>query len=66
MSDTSPLSEIRRLYEQHGAGMYAGELVTQLERDKYDRGFVVHMTPCDEMDQRVELRKLRRLLETLM
>ena len=31
MSDTSPLSEIRRLYAQHGAGIYAGELVTQLE-----------------------------------
>jgi sugar phosphate isomerase/epimerase len=43
-----------------------GKIVTQLERDKYDRGLVVHMTPCDEMDQRVELRKLRRLLETLM
>ena len=43
-----------------------GKLVTQLDREKYDRGLVVHMTPCDEMDQRVELRKLRRLLETLM
>ena len=31
MTDTSPLTEIRQLYEQHGAGMYAGELVTQLE-----------------------------------
>ena len=31
MTDTSPLTEIMRLYEQHGAGMYAGEPVTQLE-----------------------------------
>lgn len=43
-----------------------GKLVTQLERDKYDRALTVHMTPCDEMDHRVELRKLRRLLETLL
>jgi len=31
MADTSTLAEITRLYEQHGAGMYAGEPVTQLE-----------------------------------
>lgn len=42
------------------------KIVTQLDRDKYDRALTVHMTPCDELDHRVELRKLRRLLETLL
>ena len=42
-----------------------GKLVTQLERDKYDRSLTVHMSPLDDLDHRVELRKLRRLLETL-
>ncbi len=43
-----------------------GKIVTQLEREKYDRALTVHMTPTEELDHRVELRKLRRLLETLM
>ena len=43
-----------------------GKIVNQLERDKYDRALTVHMTPTDELDHRVELRKLRRLLETLL
>ncbi len=43
-----------------------GKIVTQLERDKYDRAVTVHMTPMDGLDHRVELRKLRRLLETLL
>ncbi len=43
-----------------------GKIVTQLEREKYDRAMTVHMTPTDDLDHRVELRKLRRLLETLM
>ena len=43
-----------------------GKLVTQLERDKYDRALTVHMGPIEGLDHRVELRKLRRLLETLM
>jgi sugar phosphate isomerase/epimerase len=43
-----------------------GKLVTQLERDKYDRALTVHMVPQEGLDHRVELRKLRRLLETLM
>lgn len=43
-----------------------GKLVTQLERDKYDRALTVHMTPTDDLDHRVELRKLRRLLESLL
>jgi sugar phosphate isomerase/epimerase len=43
-----------------------GKLVTQLERDKYDRALTVHMVPAEGLDHRVELRKLRRLLETLM
>ncbi|CAD77427.1 MULTISPECIES: sugar phosphate isomerase/epimerase family protein [Rhodopirellula] len=43
-----------------------GKLVTQLEREKYTRALTVDMTPMDEYDHRVELRKLRRLLETLI
>ena len=43
-----------------------GKLITQLEREKYDRALTVHMAPMDDLDHRVELRKLRRLLETLV
>lgn len=43
-----------------------GKLITQLERDKYDRALTIHMVPMDDLDHRVELRKLRRLLETLV
>ncbi|MCA9140562.1 MAG: sugar phosphate isomerase/epimerase [Planctomycetales bacterium] len=43
-----------------------GKLITQLEREKYDRALTVNMTPMDDLDHRVELRKLRRLLETLI
>ncbi|TWT87984.1 sugar phosphate isomerase/epimerase family protein [Stieleria varia] len=43
-----------------------GKLVTQLERDKYTRALTVHMSPLEDLDHRVELRKLRRLLETLV
>jgi sugar phosphate isomerase/epimerase len=43
-----------------------GKLVTQLERDKYDRALTVHMAPMQGLDHRVELRKLRRLLESLL
>ena len=43
-----------------------GKIVTQLAREKYDRAMTVHMTPMEGLDHRVELRKLRRLLETLM
>ncbi|MEM6470552.1 MAG: sugar phosphate isomerase/epimerase [Planctomycetota bacterium] len=43
-----------------------GKLVTQLDREKYDRALTVHMSPMEELDHRVELRKLRRLLETLV
>lgn len=43
-----------------------GKLVTQLERDKYDRALTVHMQPMEGLDHRVEMRKIRRLLETLM
>ncbi len=39
-------------------------LITQLEREKYDRALTAHMVPLDGLDHRVELRKLRRLLET--
>ncbi|TWU24444.1 Xylose isomerase-like TIM barrel [Novipirellula galeiformis] len=43
-----------------------GKLVTQLERERYDRALTVHMAPMEGFDHRVELRKLRRLLETLV
>ncbi|TWT51265.1 hypothetical protein Pla22_40420 [Rubripirellula amarantea] len=43
-----------------------GKIVTQLSREKYDRAMTVHMVPMEGLDHRVELRKLRRLLETLM
>lgn len=40
------------------------KLITQLEREGYDRALTVHMVPMDDLDHRVELRKLRRLLES--
>ncbi len=43
-----------------------GKIVTQLQRDKYDRALTVHMSPMPDHDHRVELRKLRRLLESLL
>jgi len=43
-----------------------GKLVTQLEREKYDRALTIHMEEMEGIDHRVELRKLRRLLETLI
>ena len=43
-----------------------GKLITQLDRDKYDRALTIHMAPMEGHDHRVELRKLRRLLETLV
>ncbi|TWT76323.1 Xylose isomerase-like TIM barrel [Planctomycetes bacterium CA13] len=43
-----------------------GKLVTQLLREKYDRALTVNMSPMEGLDHRVELRKLRRLLETLV
>ncbi len=42
-----------------------GKIVNQLEREKFNRSLTVHMSPMDDLDHRVELRKLRRLLETL-
>lgn len=43
-----------------------GKLITQLEREHYDRALTVHMSPLPDTDHRVELRKLRRLLESLV
>jgi sugar phosphate isomerase/epimerase len=43
-----------------------GKLVTQLSREKYERAMTIHMSPMEGLDHRVELRKLRRLLETLI
>ena len=48
-----------------GEADYA-KLIGQLAREKYDRALSVHITPQEGLDQRVELRKLRRLLETLL
>ncbi|MEM9825347.1 MAG: sugar phosphate isomerase/epimerase [Planctomycetota bacterium] len=42
------------------------KLITQLDREKYERALTVHMAPLEGLDHRVELRKLRRLLETLV
>jgi sugar phosphate isomerase/epimerase len=42
------------------------KLISQLEREKYDRALSIHMSPMEGLDHRVELRKLRRLLETLL
>ena len=42
------------------------KLLTQLERDGYNRALTVHMQPMDGLDHRVELRKLRRLVESLL
>lgn len=43
-----------------------GKIVTQLEREKYKRALTVDMVPMEQFDHRVELRKLRRLLESLI
>ncbi len=41
-----------------------GKWITLLEREHYDRALTVHVTPIEGLDHRVELRKLRRLLES--
>ncbi len=43
-----------------------GKLINQLERERYDRALSVHISPTPGIDHRVELRKLRRLLESLL
>jgi sugar phosphate isomerase/epimerase len=43
-----------------------GRLINQLERVKYDRALSIEISPVEDVDQRVELRKLRRLLESLL
>ena len=48
-----------------GAVDYA-RLITQLQREHYDRALSVHISPMEGLEHRVELRKLRRLLETLL
>lgn len=42
------------------------KLITQLEREGYDRALSIHIAPMEGLEHRVELRKLRRLLETLL
>ena len=43
-----------------------GKIVTQLKRENYDRALTVDMPPMHDHDHRVELRKLRRLLDSLL
>jgi sugar phosphate isomerase/epimerase len=43
-----------------------GRLVNQLEREGYDRTLTMQVPPIKGLDHRVELRKLRRLLESLI
>lgn len=42
------------------------KLIAQLEREKYDRALSIHISPMEGLEHRVELRKLRRLLESLL
>ncbi|MEM6690432.1 MAG: sugar phosphate isomerase/epimerase [Planctomycetota bacterium] len=42
------------------------KIIAMLAREKYDRALTVFMEPQEDLDHRVELRKLRRLLETLL
>ena len=42
------------------------KLISQLEREHYNRALSVFIVPDEETDHRVELRKLRRLLESLL
>jgi sugar phosphate isomerase/epimerase len=42
------------------------KLIAQLEREHYDRALSIHISPMEGLEHRVELRKLRRLLETLL
>ncbi len=42
------------------------KLISQLEREKYDRAMSINMVPMEGLDHRVEMRKIRRLLETLL
>ncbi len=41
-------------------------IIQQLDRFDYDRALCVHIKPMPEVDHRVELRKARRLLESLL
>ena len=43
-----------------------GRLINQLEREGYDRTLTIQVPPIEGLDHRVELRKLRRLLESLI
>ena len=42
-----------------------GKIINQLQREKYDRALTIDMEPMEGIDHRVELRKMRRLMETL-
>ncbi|QDS96599.1 hypothetical protein FF011L_54110 [Roseimaritima multifibrata] len=43
-----------------------GKWVSLLERERYNRALTVSIPPTEGLDHRVELRKLRRLLESLI
>lgn len=43
-----------------------GKLISQLEKQKYDRSLTVEMAPLEGFDHRSEMRKIRLLLESLL
>ena len=43
-----------------------GRVVQQLEREKYNRALSINITEMEEVDHATELRKMRRLLESLL
>ncbi len=42
-----------------------GKIINQLQREKFDRALTVDLEPMEGIDHRIELRKMRRLLESL-
>jgi sugar phosphate isomerase/epimerase len=43
-----------------------GRIIQQLSQCRYDRALCVHINPLDGIDHRVELRKARRLLDSML
>lgn len=43
-----------------------GKLITQLQREKYQRALSIHMTPLEGLEHTAEVRKLRLLLDSLL
>lgn len=42
------------------------KLIQQLQKERYDRALGIHLPPLEGYDHRIELRKLRRLLESMV